>query len=132
MKMLKCPETGLMLPANLVDEKQALKKVIDEWLEKTVMMHQHIDRPYFITFHAKFNRFDSSEFEMDAPVVTSKLPPFTSNQMVYWVCNKRGICELLWMVPPKKPGEKTLKVEFNKDGVAYLQAKGAMPRANAA
>jgi hypothetical protein len=30
------------------------------------------------------------------------------------------------MVPPKLKGEK-LKVEFNKEGVAYLQAKGAMP-----
>jgi len=30
------------------------------------------------------------------------------------------------MVAPAKKGEK-LKVEFNKQGVAYLQAKGAMP-----
>lgn len=130
MDLVKCPESGLLIPRNFVDEKQALKKVIDEWLEKTVLMHQHLKEPYYITFHAKFNKHDPSSFEMDAPVITHRLPGFTSNQMVYWVCNRRSICELLWIVPPKRPGEK-LKVEFNKEGVAYLQAKGAMP-ANAA
>lgn len=115
------------MPKQFVDEKQALKKVIDEWLERTVMGHQHLDKPYFITFHAKFNKFNPEEFELDAPVITFSLPGFTSNQMVYWCSNQRSICELLWIVPPKRPGEK-LKVEFNKEGVAYLQAKGAMPK----
>jgi hypothetical protein len=45
--------------------------------------------------------------------------------MVFWVSNKRGICELLWMVT--RGQDNKLKVEFNKTGVAYLQAKGAMP-----
>lgn len=122
-----CPNSGLILPKQFVDEKQALKKVIDEWLDRTVMDHQHLDKPYFITFHAKFNKFNPEEFELDAPVISFSLPGFTSNQMVYWVDNKRSICELLWIVPPKRPGEK-LKVEFNTKGVAYLQAKGAMPK----
>lgn len=123
-----CPTSGLILPRQFVDEKQALKKVIDEWLDKTVMQHQHLDYPYFITFHAKFNKFNPEEFNLDPPVITDRVPPFTSNQLVWWVDNKRGICELLWIVPPKRPGEKKLKVEFNKEGVAYLQAKGAMPK----
>ena len=46
--------------------------------------------------------------------------------MVYFVSPKSGLCELLWIVAPKKKGQK-LKVEFNTKGVAYLQAKGAMP-----
>ena len=45
--------------------------------------------------------------------------------MVFHINNERGICEILWMVSPRKKGEK-LKVEFNQKGVAYLQAKGAM------
>jgi len=124
-KMMKCPESGLVLPSKFIDEKVALKKVIDEWLEKTVMLHQHLDMPYFITFHAKFDPI-TGDFKVDAPVITYKIPSFTSNQMVYWVNNRKGICELLWMVPPKRKGEK-LKVNFNTQGVAYLQAKGAMP-----
>jgi len=125
--MMQCPETGLYLPKNHIDEKAALKKVIDEFVEKTVNQHQHLDMPYFITFHAKFNPHNPGEFELDPPKVTTRIPPFSSNQMVFWVCNRQGICELLWMVPPKKQGEKKLRVEFNKEGVAYLQAKGAMP-----
>ena len=66
------------------------------------------------------------EFSIDAPVMMYKLPPFVSNQMVFFVSPKRGLCEMLWMVPAKKKGGK-LNVEFNKTGVAYLQAKGAMP-----
>ena len=46
--------------------------------------------------------------------------------MVFWVSPIKGIVELLWMVAAKKKGQK-LKVEFNNKGVAYLQAKGAMP-----
>lgn len=125
---MQCPESGLILPKQFVDEKKALKKVIDDWLDATVMQHQHLDYNYYIVFHAKFNKFNPEEFELDAPVITDKLPGFTSNQMVFWVSNKQSICELLWVVPPKKPGQKKLKVEFNTEGVAYLQAKGAMPK----
>jgi len=126
MRTLRCPTTGLELPAQFVDEKEALKKTIDEWLENAVNSLKHIKRNYFLTLHAKFDKFDPSLFTMNAPVVTYRIPPFTSNQMVWWINPTRGICELLWMVPPKKRGEK-LKVEFNTKGVAYLQAKGAMP-----
>lgn len=124
-KMLECPETGLILPKEFVDEKTSLKKLIDSWVDKAVESLQHLDRNYFLTFHAKFNPLNRDEFNVDAPKVTYKLPPFVSNSMVFWVSNKRGICELLWMVTRKKDGK--LNVEFNKKGVAYLQAKGAMP-----
>ena len=115
-----------MLPKQFIDEKQSLKKSIDSWVERAVSENQRIEGTYFLTFHAKFNRHDPSVFEIDAPKVTKKLPPFLSNSLVFWVNNKTGVCELLWMVSAKKPGQK-LKVEFNKQGVAYLQAKGAMP-----
>lgn len=123
---MKCSQSGLILPKQFVDEKQSLKKLIDDYVDNTVMQHQYLKKPYFFTFHAKFNPHNPGEFQVDPPKITMKLPPFMSNTMVYWVCNTRGVCELLWTVPPKKQGEK-LKVNFNKEGVAFLQAKGAMP-----
>lgn len=126
MRMQECPQTGLVLPSNFIDEKQALKKTIDTWVDKAVKDHQYLKGTYFLTFHAKFDKHDPTSFTVDAPKITRKLPPFLSNTMVFWVNNERGICELLWIVPAKKAGQK-LKVEFNQEGVAYLQAKGAMP-----
>jgi hypothetical protein len=126
MKMVEDPVSKLILPQQFVDEKQSLKKSIDQIIEYIVNSHSNIKELYFLTFHAKFNPSDPTLFNIDSPKITKKLPPFISNSLVYWVSNARGICELLWMVPPKKKGEK-LKVEFNKEGVAYLQAKGAMP-----
>ncbi len=121
-----CPSSGLILPRQFVDEKEALKKVINDYVDKAVNEFQYLKGTYFLTLHAKFDKFDSGTFNIDPPTITKKLPPFVSNSFVWWICNTRGICELLWMVPPKFKGEK-LKVEFNKTGVAYLQAKGAMP-----
>lgn len=124
--MMQCPVSNLILPRKFIDEKQALKKVIDEYVEKTKQEFQWIKEPYFLTFHARFDASNPENFNIDAPKITRKLPPFLANSLVWWICNKRGICELLWMVSPRKRGEK-LKVEFNQSGVAYLQAKGAMP-----
>lgn len=114
-----------MLPRQFVDEKQALKKVIDDLVDSTVYANQHIKNTYYLILHAKFDRFDPTKFNVSRPVITHRLPPFVSNQMVFWVSNAKGICELLWMVTRDQKGK--LKVEFNKTGVAYLQAKGAMP-----
>lgn len=126
MRTAVCPTSGLILPAQFIDEKQSLKKSIDSWLEDAMSQCKHIRENYFILLHAKFNTLNPEEFVFDRPKITFKLPPFISNSMVWWVSPVRGICELLWMVQRKKKGEK-LKVEFNKDGVAYLKAKGAMP-----
>ena len=123
---MECPTSGLILPKSFVDEKQSLKKSINEWVERVVNEHQHIKENYFLVFHAKFNPNNPSEFQIDVPSISAQIPSFVSNSLVYWVSNTKGICELLWMVAPSKKGEK-LKVEFNKEGVAYLQAKGAMP-----
>ena len=120
------PLSGLMLPRQFVDEKLALKKVIDDVVDSAVNAHQHLRDTYYLTLHAKFDRFDSGKFVVSPPMVTSRLPPFVSNQLVFWVSNKKGICELLWMVT--RGNDKKLKVEFNTKGVAYLQAKGAMPK----
>lgn len=125
MDLMECPTSGLVLPSKFVDEKQALKKVIDEWLEKAVNSLSHVRDNYFLVFSARFDKMDPTSFNVNAPIATFKLPPFKSNQLVWWVSPQRGIVELLWMVAPNRPGEK-LNVEFNKDGVAYLQAKGAM------
>lgn len=126
MTCLQDPVSGLILPRKFVDEKQALKKVIDDVLDEAVYANQQVKETYYLVIHAKFDQIDPTKFNVSAPVVTFRLPPFTSNQMVFWVNNQKGICELLWMVPAKKPGER-LKIEFNTTGVAYLQAKGAMP-----
>ena len=123
---MACDKSGLLLPEKFVDEKESLKKVINEYVDKAVYAHQHLKHPYFLTFHAKFDELNPGEFTMDPPKITDRLPPFMSNSMVFWVNNSSGICEILWMVAPKRKGEK-LKVNFNKTGVAYLQAKCAMP-----
>ena len=124
MNLLQDPKSGLLLPKKFVDEKQALKKVIDDLIDATVNANQHIKENYFLNLHMKFD--NNGQFTVSPPMASTKLPMFKSNTMVFFVSNSRGICELLWMVPAKKPGHK-LQVEFNKSGVAYLQAKGAMP-----
>jgi hypothetical protein len=125
MTMLQDPVSGLILPRQFVDEKQSLKKVIDDLLDKTVREYQHLKNTYYLVIHAKFDRRNPTQFNISAPVIVSKLPPFTSNQMVFWVNNSKGICEILWMVTRDKNNK--LKIDFNTSGVAYLQAKGAMP-----
>ena len=127
MRMAIDPVSNLALPSHFVDEKQSLKRILNEWLDETVMQFQHLKGRYFITLHAKFDPLDPETFTIDSPKVTKDLPPFLSNSFVWYVNNQSSVCELLWMVPPRKKGEK-LKVEFNKSGVAYLQAKGAMPK----
>lgn len=124
MNLMQDPVSGLLLDRQFIDQKAALKKTIDDLVDSAVNSMSHKRENYFLTLHMKFN--NSGDFTMSQPVATEKLPQFMSNTLVFWVSNKRGICELLWMVPAKKPGEK-LKVEFNKSGVAYLQVKGAMP-----
>lgn len=123
--LLQDPASGLLLPRQHIDEKQALKKVIDDVIDKAVYANQRRSENYYLTVHAKFDQFNPTQFIISPPILTNRLPPFTSNQMVFWVSNKKGICELLWMVTRGNNGK--LKVEFNKTGVAYLQAKGAMP-----
>ena len=124
MNLVKDPHSKLMLPRQFIDEKQALKKVIDDVIDRAVLDNQHIRETYYLVIHAKFDKFDGSHFIVSNPVITFKLPPFTSNQIVFWVNNGKGICEILWMVT--RNANKKLKVEFNKTGVAYLKAKGAM------
>ena len=123
--LIEDPKSGLILPRQFVDEKSALKKVIDDLIDKAVYALQHIKENYYLILQAKFDKFDRTKFLINPPVVTYRLPPFTSNQMVFWVSNKKGICELLWMVT--RGADNKLKVDFNTSGVAYLQAKGAMP-----
>jgi len=123
--LLQDSASGLLLPRQFVDEKLALKKVIDDLVDNAVLSNQHIRENYYLVLHAKFDKYDPTQFVISQPVITYRLPPFTSNQMVFWVSNKKGICELLWMVT--RGADRKLKVEFNKSGVAYLQAKGAMP-----
>lgn len=122
MKFDAC--SGLILPEQHIDEKASLKKVIDELIDRCVLDNQHISENYFLSLNAKFR---GDQFQISQPVISYRLPPFVSNSFVFWVSNKKGICELLWMVPAKVPGQK-LKPEFNTKGVAYLQAKGAMPK----
>ena len=125
MALMQDPISKLMLPREFVDQKVALKKVIDDLVDETVST-LHIRDRYFLTLHMKFDEL--SNFKISEPVVTMSLPPFMSNTFVFWVDPKSGVCELLWMVPPKRLGEKKLNIEFNKEGVAYLQAKGAIKK----
>ena len=123
--MIQDPVTNLILPAKFIDERTSLKRALNELVDKTVSSVKY-DSNYFLTIHAKFDNIDPSVFKISEPKLTRELPSFRSNTLVYFVSPKRGLKELLWMVSPRKKGEK-LNVEFNKKGVAYLQAKGAMP-----
>ena len=115
-----------MIPETFLDEKQSLKKTMNEILEASVNSVT-LKENYFLTLHAKFDKLEPDKFIVNKIVASLKLPPFMSNQQVFWVSPKRGIVELLWMVPAVVKGEK-LHPEFNKKGVAYLQAKGAMSK----
>ncbi len=125
MKLAECPESGLMLPDELIENKISLKNDINSVVEQAVNSVQ-LKEDYFLVLHAKFDAVDSSVFVISQLVACIMLPPFCANQMVFWVSPTKGIVELLWMVPAKLPGEK-LDPQFNEKGVAYLQAKGAMP-----
>jgi hypothetical protein len=122
--MMQDPGSGLLMPKQFVDQKQALKKTIDDLVDSTVLSNQHIRETYYLTLHMKFDKNFGNEFHISRPVISKKLPPFVTNQFVFWVNNSKGICELLWMTS-KRNGK--LAIDFNKEGVAYLQAKGAMP-----
>lgn len=126
MNLIEDPSSKLLLPRQFVDEKQALKAQIDKIVDQCVLDNQHIRETYYLTLHMKFDPIISDQFVISKPVITYRLPPFCSNQMVFWVNNSKGICEILWMVTRGK--DKKLKVDFNTSGVAYLQAKGAMPK----
>lgn len=123
--MLMDAGSGLMLPRQFVDEKTSLKKVIDDMVDSAVKANEHLSQNYFLTLKAQFDKIDPTQFKITPPIVTYKLPPFVSSTMVFWVSNRKSICELLWMVT--RGNDRKLRVEFNKQGVAYLQAKGAMP-----
>lgn len=118
--ILETPE--LLLHPDYMDEKELLKSYLGKAVDTIVMQNQNKRDPYFIVFHEKS---DSINSQMKISL-SDRLPSFVTNQIVFWCCNKQGICEWLWTVPPKEPGQK-MRVEFNTEGVAYLQAKGAMP-----
>lgn len=124
-KLIQDPSSGLILPEQFVAAKHALKDSLNEIVEKAINAIE-LKETYFLVLQASFDKLDPNKFVVKQIKAHLKLPQFTSNQMVFWICPKRGIKELLWMVAPKKKGKK-LKVEFNKEGVAYLQAKGVMP-----
>jgi len=113
----------LLLHPDFYDEKELTKKYLGQALDTIVNQNQKRDRPYFIIFHEKSDASTSAQKIR----VKETLPGFITNSIVFWVDNKRGICEWLWTVPPKVAGQPS-RVEFNQSGVAYLQAKGAMPK----
>lgn len=116
---------SLILPPGYIENKISLKNAIDKVLEDSVNQLQHERKPYFLTIHAKFSEIDVKTFEISRKA-TKRLPGFRTNTMVFFIDNIRGICEVVWSVPPKIGNEK-IKPEFNKSGVMYLQAKQAMP-----
>lgn len=113
---------SLLVDPAFIDEKEMLKSYLSKAVDTIVMQNQKKTEPYFVVFHEK----DMGSHSKMKISISERLPGYVTNQIVFWVCNRRGICEWLWTVPPKMPGQK-LRVEFNTEGVAYLQAKGAMP-----
>ena len=127
MKLSECPTSGLLLPPSLIEEKASLKNEINRVVEDAVNSVE-LSCNYYLVLHAKFDEIDPSTFVISQLVASIKLPPFTTNQMCFFVSPRRGIVELLWQVGKKEKG-KPVKPEFNVKGVAYLQAKGVLPTA---
>lgn len=127
-KLFKDPKSGLFLSEQHIETKEKLKRAIDLAVIEAVNAPElsHIQENYYISIHASFDSENKNIFNIDVPRAYLKLPRFRSNTMVFWISPSSGVIELLWMVAPKREGRK-LKVEFNKTGAAYLQAKGAMP-----
>ena len=113
---------SLLLDPALIDEKEMMKEYMAKAVDTIVLQNQKRSEPYFVVFHEHSDSLSRMKIS-----VATKLPSFITNSVVFWVCNRRGICEWLWTVPPKMPGQKHVYPEFNTEGVAYLQAKGAMP-----
>lgn len=112
---------SLLVDPAFIDEKEMLKSYLAKAVDTIVLQNQNKSDPYFVIFHEK----DDGMYSRMKISISDRLPGFVTNQIVFWVCNRQGICEWLWTVPPKEEGKK-LQVEFNTEGVAYLQAKGAM------
>lgn len=115
----------LILPDELTENRASLKACINKIVEDAVNS-VNLREDYFLVMHAKFDPLEPDTFVVSQMIASLQLPPFGGNTLVFWVSPKRGIVELLWMVPAKVKGEK-LAPQFNTKGVAYLQAKGAMP-----
>jgi hypothetical protein len=114
-------DSDLLLHEDFIDEKDKLKSFLGKAVDLIVNRNQNKTEPYFIVFHEMSDAINSRQKIR----IENSLPGFVTNQIVFWVNNSSGICEWLWTVPPKENGK--LRVEFNTTGVAYLQAKGAMP-----
>jgi hypothetical protein len=125
MKSAECLDSELIQSTDLNEEMTSLKKSINKVVEDAVNSVQ-LREDYFLVLHAKFDPLDPSVFVISQLIASLRIPPFCSNTMVFFVSPTKGFIELMWMVAAKEKGKK-LKVEFNKKGVAYLQAKGAMP-----
>lgn len=110
----------LLLPKDFVDDKEAIKENLTKAIEEIVLKNQRKDGRYFILFHSRFDAVNRMNLRQKIKIYDD-LPGFITNSIVFWVDNRRGLCEWLWTVRPDR------QVEFNQKGVAYLQAKGAMP-----
>lgn len=115
VEWVSCKSSGLVIPREFRDEKEVLKESLTNTINQIVKKYQNRHGRYFIVFHGKFY----GDVLRQKIRITDSLPPFMTNQIVFWVCNQRSICEWLWSVGPSKK-----QIEFNKEGVAYLKTKG--------
>lgn len=123
--IIDCEKSGLVYPSNFMHEKEALNKVLDDLVINTIEHDlSHVTRNYFLSIHARFDQFNPKIFRAGVPKATTRLPDFMTNTFVFFICPSKGFWEPLWMV-----GINGIP-EFNTGGVAYLQAKEAMPKAS--
>ena len=82
---------SLLVNPKFIDEKEMMKSYLNKAVDTIVNQNQKRTEPYFIVFHEKADAVNS---QMKISVSTT-LPGFVTNQIVFWVCNQRGICEWL-------------------------------------
>ena len=90
--LLEVPD--MLLNPDFMDEKEMLKKYLGKAVDTIVNQNQKRDTPYFIIYHEKSDGIASNQKIR----VKEKLPAFITNSVVFWVDNRRGICEWLWKI----------------------------------
>lgn len=112
-------QSKLILPNYLHEEaKKSLVSGFKSNLEKRINENQHLDKPYFISYHEKDDLVKKEV--KNVWLISKKMPRFMARQIVYWVDNKKGFKEWLWTINDDR------QPFFNVEGVRKAKKNGAL------